>query len=237
MNSDMFADLEPTRGAAVPVPPADQLRAVVRDLATAERDGRTVRVLSAERVFAAAPEEVWNALTSAERIPRWFVPVSGELEVGGRFQLEGNAGGTVLACEPPHGLSITWEFGGATSWVDVALEAADAGTRLLLRHTAPLDEAMWEQFGPGAVGIGWEMGLMGLAEHLAAPDAAPGAVQEWVAGTEGRAYLLELMTRCSEAWAEVSIRFGTDPASARAAAQRCTAAYTADPAAPGEEPA
>jgi hypothetical protein len=29
------------------------------------------------------------------------MPISGELRVGGSFQLEGNAGGEILTCEPP----------------------------------------------------------------------------------------------------------------------------------------
>ena len=31
--------------------------------------------------------DLWEALTSAERIPRWFAPVSGDLRLGGRFQV------------------------------------------------------------------------------------------------------------------------------------------------------
>ena len=44
---------------------------------------------------------MWDAVTSAERIPRWFLPISGDLRLGGRYQLEGNAGGEVLECAPP----------------------------------------------------------------------------------------------------------------------------------------
>lgn len=36
------------------------------------------------------------------------MPVSGELRVGGAFQLEGNAGGEILACEPPNLVRLTW---------------------------------------------------------------------------------------------------------------------------------
>ena len=57
-----------------------------------------------------------DAVTSAERIPRWFLPVSGRLELGGRYQLEGNAGGTIRRCERPSHLGLTWELGGDVSW-------------------------------------------------------------------------------------------------------------------------
>jgi uncharacterized protein YndB with AHSA1/START domain len=46
------------------------------------------------QVYAAPVEDVWDACTNPARIPRWFLPVSGELRLGGRYQLEGNAGGT-----------------------------------------------------------------------------------------------------------------------------------------------
>ena len=37
--------------------------------------------------------------------------------------------------------------------------------RVELEHIAHVEEH-WEQFGPGAVGIGWDLGLVGLAIHL-----------------------------------------------------------------------
>jgi uncharacterized protein YndB with AHSA1/START domain len=56
--------------------------------------------------------------TNPERIPRWFLPVSGELKEGGRYQLEGNAGGTITRCDPPHGFDATWEMGSDMSWIE-----------------------------------------------------------------------------------------------------------------------
>jgi len=213
----------------VPIPPDEQLGAVARALDTVERDGATYRRLTAERTYPAPVEDVWDALTSAARAPRWLAPVSGDLRLGGRFQIEGNAGGEVLACEPPRSFSITWEYGGQVSWVDVSLLAVQAGTLLVLQHTSPVDPDMWEQYGPGAVGVGWEMALMGLAEHLAAPDADPVEVRAWMEGPEGRAFLVEFMTASSDRWVDASIAFGTHPEAARAAGERCTAAYTAEP--------
>ena len=49
------------------------------------------------------------------------MPVSGDLRLGGRFQLQGNAGGGITRCAPPRHLAVTWEFGGQVSWVDVRL--------------------------------------------------------------------------------------------------------------------
>jgi uncharacterized protein YndB with AHSA1/START domain len=40
------------------------------------------------RTYDAEVTEVWDALTSPERIGRWLLPVSGEFKVGGHYQLE-----------------------------------------------------------------------------------------------------------------------------------------------------
>ncbi len=200
------------------ISPADHLGAVDRSLSTVIRDGQELRLLTVTRAYDATIDEVWQALTTPDRISRWMMPVTGELEVGGRYQLEGNAGGEVLACEPPERFSITWEYGGMVSWVDLSLSASGDETKLQLDHSAPVDPEMWAQFGPGAVGIGWELSLMGLAEHLVDPTVVP---------REEVPDLSDYMHGSSAAWGEASIAAGTDPEEARAAAERCAAAYTA----------
>ena len=61
---------------------------------------------------------------------------------------------------------MTWEFGGEVSWVEVRLtQESEDTTRLELEHTAHVDGDRWEQFGPGAVGVGWDLTLVGLDEH------------------------------------------------------------------------
>ncbi len=211
--------------------PAEHLGAVSRDLRDGEREGVPLRVLVVERTFAATTAEVWSAITTPERIPRWLAPVSGDLRVGGRFQVEGNAGGEVLACEEPTRLEITWEYAGDTSWVEVTLREQEAGTLLRLEHAAPVPPQMWEEFGPGAVGIGWEMMLMGVAEHVADPAFSAAEVQTFLAAPEGLAYVGEYMTASSRGWGEASAAYGTDRAQATAAADRCLAAYTGTDAA------
>ena len=54
-----------------------------------------VRVAVARRTYPTDQADLWDCLTNAERIPRWFLPVSGELVEGGRYQTEGNAGGVI----------------------------------------------------------------------------------------------------------------------------------------------
>src|ERR1044071_4327678 len=134
-------------------------------------DGSDVRVVTATRDFDTSVDDLWQAVTSPERLPRWFLPVTGDLRVGGRFQIEGNAGGEVLECVPPEHLAVTWAFDGKVSWVEVRLSAAgDGRARLELTHTVPTDEH-WDTYGPSAVGIGWELALLGLALHTATGEA------------------------------------------------------------------
>nr|WP_221475128.1 SRPBCC family protein [Sphaerisporangium rubeum] len=188
-------------------------------------DAGEARVLTATQTYDAPVEEVWDALTNIERIPRWFLPISGELKVGGSYQFEGNAGGTVERCDAPTSFAATWEFGGQVSWIEVTLTPAPGGgTTFTLEHTAAVDDDMWVQFGPGAVGIGWDMGILGLAGHLGTgASIEPGkAAEEWLASDDGRRFT----ALSSASWADASIAAGTDEAEARAAADRITAMYT-----------
>ena len=97
------------------------LGAVERTVSSQERNGQAARAVTLARSYATTVEDLWDAVTSAGRIPRWFLPVSGRLEPGGRFQLEGNAGGTIRQCERRSYLGLTWEFGADVSWVEARL--------------------------------------------------------------------------------------------------------------------
>ncbi len=177
--------------------------------------------------YDAAVDELWDACTNPERIPLWFLPVSGDLRLGGSYQLEGNAGGTIQRCDPPDGFAATWEYGGDVSWIDVRLGPGSEGrTRLVLEHVAHIDAERWAEFGPGATGVGWELGLMGLALHLTSgePVDKP-AFEAWMASDDGRRFV----TLSSELWRDASITAGTDPVEAAGAADRTTAAYTGQP--------
>jgi uncharacterized protein YndB with AHSA1/START domain len=208
--------------------------AVQREVSAREREGRTARVANVSRIFDTHVEDLWDALTNHERIPRWFLPVSGDLRLGGRYQLEGNAGGTITACEPPRHLAATWEYGDEVSWITVTLTATDDGrAHLALEHVAYVDDDRWQQFGPGAVGVGWDLALMGLDLHLASGTAVdPEAVAAWTVGDAGR----QFVTYCSEDWGRASIASGTPKDEALAAAAATTAFYTGAADEPMDEP-
>ena len=202
------------------------LGAMERSVSALEREGQPARAVTLSRSFATTVDDLWDAVTNGERIPRWFLPISGDLELGGRYQLEGNAGGAITACESPSHFALTWEFGGDVSWVEVrVVDAGDGAARLTLIHTQrPSDH--WDRYGPGAVGVGWEMGLLGLALHIAQPDAPKPDEAEFAASPDGKA----LITGSSEGWERAAVAAGTDPEAAHAAATRTTAFYTGEPA-------
>lgn len=204
--------------------PEKLIGAVRREVVAVEREGKRAWRIVAERVYETDIADAWDALTSASRIERWFMPVKGELRLGGNYQLVGNAGGTITTCEPPKKLGLTWEMRGETSWVEVRLEVISAErTRLVLEHTAFVPEAFWNQYGPGAVGIGWELGLLGLHLHIADKTRETRVEGEaWAASDEGKRFQRSL----SDEWAKASIAAGTPAADAHAAAGRVTAFYT-----------
>ena len=188
------------------------------------------RTLTVSRVYDTPPDDLWDACTNPERIARWFLPISGDLRPGGRYQIQGNASGTIERCEPPHSVDATWEYGGETSWIEIRLTPeAEGRTRFALEHIAHVADELWIQYGPGAVGVGWDQSVLGLALYLAGGEDLPARdeIEAWQTSEVGRRFA----ALSSERWAEASIAAGTDPEEARAAAARTTDFYTGEPAA------
>ncbi|AWB87718.1 SRPBCC family protein [Mycetocola zhujimingii] len=200
-----------------------QIGAVTRRLSRREVDGESGRVVTISQTYPTSQADLWNAVTTGDRISRWLMPITGDLKVGGHYQLEGNAGGEILECVEPHTLDVTWEYGGDVSWVTARLTGDENSATLEVEHTALVDDADWKQFGPGAVGIGWDSMLLGLALHLTSGASMdPAEAMAWMESPDG----IRFMTRSNEAWREANIAAGEKKADADAAAARCLAAYT-----------
>jgi uncharacterized protein YndB with AHSA1/START domain len=201
-----------------------QISDVRREVGTRVLEAGEARTVTLSQTYDTTIEDLWDACTSPERIPRWFLPITGDLRPGGRYQLEGNAGGTVERCDPPNSFFATWEFSGEVTWLEVRLvPESESATRLEIEHIAHVDSERWTEFGPGAVGIGWDLGLVGLATHVAtgeSVDRSEGAA--WLMSEQGR----EFITQSSARWGEANVAAGTDPSQAADATRRCTAAYT-----------
>ena len=78
---------------------ASVLGLVTRTVRNFEKDGKPASTVTLTRLYDTSVDDLWDALTSKERIQRWFLPVEGELRLGGKYQLKGNAGGTIYHAE------------------------------------------------------------------------------------------------------------------------------------------
>ncbi len=205
---------------------AGNLNAMERRVSFLQRDGRAASAVTLSRSYSTSVEDLWDAVTKLKRIPLWFAPVSGNFEPGGHYAIDGNASGTITECEPLSHFTLTWEFAGDVSWVVVRVrEEEEDRTRLTLAHTALLSPH-WDEYGPGAVGVGWEMGFLGLAMHIADPNAPKPDEMEFATSPDGKAFI----TASSEGWGEAATNAGTAPTVALESARRTTAFYTGEPA-------
>ena len=205
--------------------PQDHLQATDRRVTLLERDGQSASTVTLSRTFAATVDDLWDVVTNPDRIPLWFTNVTGDLQLNGQYQVQDNAGGTITACQPGSNFALTWEFGGDVSWVEVDFpsEAPDVA-RLTLTHTAHISPH-WDTYGPGAVGVGWEMAFLGLALHIENPAEPKPDEMEFATSPEGIAFI----TGSSNGWAQAAIEAGTDPQTAQTAANQTTAFYTGVP--------
>lgn len=157
-----------------------------------ESAGHSVRL---RRSFPAPINAVWAACTARERIDTWFLPVTGDLQVGGTYQLETYAEGEILWCEAPGLLSVTMAANGVPGEAQLRLEAV-SGTETVLEfeHTMVVDPAVWSAIVP-EIGAAWEVALKYLERHLNGEhidkSTFPTPVDD------------ELSGRCKKEWAAV----------------------------------
>ena len=122
------------------------------------------------RSYSATAAEVWNALTTPERIARWYGTIVGTppRAVGDEFEVEIGEGmirrALLESCAAPSGLSYTWWSGdGDPGLVTIRLDAiADDETRLTVQHDRLRPHRMTQYGG------GWEQNLVALAGVLGA---------------------------------------------------------------------
>lgn len=204
----------------------DHLASMERDVSNGLRDGQKTIIVKAARHYPTDVLDLWDALTRPERLSRWFLPVSGDLRLGGHYQFQGNAGGTILECDAPRRVEATWEHAGGLSWVRLLLVPETDGTRLELEHEAHPIPGFTDKFGPGAVGVGWDLGFLGLARHLDDPtsERPPEAAEGWQTSPEALSYY----RASSTAWGQADMDAGTPAEQAAAAAEATRAFYSGE---------
>lgn len=217
--------------------PDSQLVDVTR---TVERsDPAAGATVSLAQDFAAAPDQVWAALTDPARLALYFGEVTGELREGGEYSIPMmGTGGPVLRVVERELIDLGWgpegseDSEGPASRLELRItpSAGGTGSRFELRHHVPADEH-WDTFGPAATGCGWDGALLGLARHLQQPDTAWTAeMAGFETSSEGR----EFVTATSELWQQAHLAAGADPQHAHEVATRAAAFYRGeDPGTPG----
>jgi len=187
-------------------------------------EGHTVKL---RRSYDAAIEDVWDAITTPSRIQRWFLPLTGDLRVGGHYQLKGNARGTILRCEPPRLLEVTWTVApedDGNSKVEVRLSVGEKEETVLeLEHSAIAPPGMWPEYGPGAVGVGWDLTILGLCYELRSMFIED--KDAWGLTPEARVFI----TGSSVAWGAANQAAGASAADAQKAVENTTKFYAPDP--------
>jgi uncharacterized protein YndB with AHSA1/START domain len=166
----------------------------------------SARTALLRRDYDAPVDDVWDACTDRERLSRWFLPVSGDLRLGGSFSLEGNASGEVLRCEPPQLLAVSWKYGDhPVDELELRLSPkADGGTTLEIEHATISDRTEWEGrsydsiFG---IGTGWEPALYALEWQLAG-TLTDDVAEAWRAGRLP-SEVDDLVARSERAWTAI----------------------------------
>jgi uncharacterized protein YndB with AHSA1/START domain len=212
-----------------------EIEAIGREVGTKAIPAGDGQSVTLTRDFDAPIDDVWDALTTPERITRWFLPIEADLRIGGRYQLTGQAGGEILECQRPSRFKITWAYGENITpeqISEVEVQLAPLGedrTRLRMEHAAVTPPEMWDQFGPGAVGVGWDQGLLGLSLYLRTGATVDDPVA-WQLSDEG----IDYATRSSNAWGAANVAAGADPDVVERNIAATTAFYTTVPEAPPE---
>lgn len=201
------------------------MNAMTRVVKNLERDGKPAKAVIASCVYDTDVADLWDAVTNPERLRRWFAPVSGELAPGGRFQVEGNASGTITECVPSRKISATWEFGGGVSWITITLRPKGESAEIELEHVAHIDPH-WDMFGPGAVGVGWDLAFLGLAHHVDDPAAAkpPETDETWIASQPAK----DFIRGASDGWGAAAITAGEGRDTALESAENTRKFYTGE---------
>jgi hypothetical protein len=85
---------------------------------------------------------------------------------------------------------------------------------------------MWGEYGPGAVGVGWDLALLGLGMHVdSGAPVDPEFAATFTFSDDGVAFV----RMAAGAWAEAAAADGDDPDAAREAGRRTLAFYTTMP--------
>ncbi len=150
------------------------------------------------RTYDAPIEDVWDACTNPERLPRWFMSLGGDLRLGGSYEMGGFAGGEILQCDAPRLVTVSWKVEGyPVDEVELRLsEAPGGGTALEVEHATTQDP----DTSLPSMGSGWEPGLVALDLELHGQMHGTLDIHEF----RGRPEIEVVIERARIAWTELA---------------------------------
>jgi uncharacterized protein YndB with AHSA1/START domain len=132
-----------------------------------EGDTGTVRM---DDLYPTHAEDLWEAITSPDRVARWLGTVTGDLQRGGVVQMSLVSGWTgparIEACDPPYHLSLLANPGGDDETrMQATLTSEGDATRLRIEESGFSIDALPFH------GSGWQAHTEDLRAHLEARPA------------------------------------------------------------------
>ncbi|WP_312179694.1 SRPBCC domain-containing protein [Arthrobacter sp.] len=136
--------------------------------------------------------EVWNALTDPARIGAYFAEPQGDFRRGGDYELPGFSRGTILRCDPPRLLTVSWmPAHGNGGELEIHLADENGATRVELLYASVRKRfaVMDPEVNEWAAGPGWEFFLDNLSAHLDGREVRP-TDRDWqsMEGTDRELY-------------------------------------------------
>lgn len=131
------------------------------------------------RRFDAPIEDVWQLFANPERLRLWSPdPVTGDFRLGGEFNIEHNASGRILRCEPPRMFRVSWIYEDSYSELEVRLGPVGNGATVVeFEHLMGVEDltgaGMSLSDGLVAAGAGWDLSLEYLGGCLRGQFARP----------------------------------------------------------------
>ncbi|MGY5763950.1 SRPBCC domain-containing protein [Brachybacterium sp. DNPG3] len=182
--------------------------------------------LSLSTNIGLAPARLWPLLTTVEGLATWYGPVTGALREGGSLALADGTRAHVLEVASPHRIALAWDRGHGEEPLLIRVDPEDDGTAALrIVHELTMPRAVFEERGPGAVAVGWEVALLRLA---AATDGwratcmadVPHPEPAWLSTPDGAEHLRAWAVR----WAAEQLAAGVDEEAVRRGEEATVAA-------------
>ena len=171
---------------------AKHLGAITRAVESTTHDGKPAKVVVASRTYPTSPDDLWDAVTDPERIPRWFAAVRATCGSAAATRSRATqAARSSPATRPP--TSPLPGRSAAGCWVDITSRpCGGGGARRSPCATPPStrpgvlrqlrSRRRRRRLGPQ---------LMGLAEHLATGATMGPTAEAWGATDDGRDFMAQ----------------------------------------------